>query len=226
MSTLGTLYVVGTPIGHLGDMTYRGVEVLQSVTVVACEDTRVTKILLKHYRITTPTTSFHQHTDQSKLNELVTSLQQGNDVALVTDAGTPGIADPGGKLVAAAVGQNIPVVTIPGPSAVAAALSISGFPADRFVFLGFLPHKKGRQTLFARIAATEETVVLYESPHRLMKTLESLEATIFDRPIAVGRELTKIHETVVRGTSADVLKHFSEHPDEVRGEVVIIIGSQ
>ncbi len=224
MSTPGTLYVVGTPIGNLGDMTHRAVEVLRSAAVIVCEDTRVTKKLLDHYQISTPTTSVHQHSSAVKIDEIIHRLYQGQDVAVVTDAGMPGIADPGGKLVAAAVEHEIPVVTVPGPSAVTSALSIAGVPADRYLFLGFLPHKKGRETLFKRIASTDETVVLYESPHRLMKTLESLSKIILNRLVVVCRELTKIHESVIRGNAADVLKHYTDHPDQVRGEIVIIIG--
>ncbi len=220
----GKLFVVGTPIGNLGDLTHRAVDVMKSVNIVACEDTRVTSKLLQHYRIATPTTSFHQHSAQAKIDELITHLKQGSDIALVTDAGMPGIADPGGKLVQAATKAGIEVVSVPGPSAATAALSIAGVPADQYLFLGFLPHKKGRVTLFKRIAATEETVVLYESPHRLMKTLESLSQAIPDRLVVVCRELTKIHESVIQGSSLRVLKHFRDNAGQVRGEVVIVIG--
>lgn len=220
---MGKLYVVGTPIGHLEDLTGRAKRILSSVGVIACEDTRVTKKLLSHYEITTPTVAVHHHSSPADLDRLLDRTVEG-DVAVVTDAGMPGLSDPGGQLVARAVARAIATEVVPGPSALTAATALSGFPTDAFLFLGFLPHKKGRETLFKRIAATEETVVLYESPHRLLKTLESLMRMSLNRPIAVARELTKIHESVVRGTPAEVFKHFTDHPDQVRGEVVIVIG--
>ena len=220
------LYVVGTPIGNLEDLTFRAKRILSSVSMIACEDTRVTKKLLNQYEITTQTTSIHHHTPDSELNRLLDRVEQGNDVAVVTDAGMPGVSDPGGKLIAAAVARNIPVESVPGPSALTTAVSLSGVPTDKFMFLGFLPHKKGRETLFKRIADTEEAVVLYESPHRLMKTLESLKGSIGERHVVICRELTKIHESVVRGTALEVVQYYTEHPDQVRGEVVIIIAPQ
>jgi len=221
---MATLFVVGTPIGNLEDLTYRAESVLRSVSVIACEDTRVTKKLLDRYTISTPTTSIHHHTPAHVLDTLLDRIEQGNDVAVVTDAGMPGVSDPGGKLIARAVLRNISVQSVPGPSALTTAVSLSGVPTDAFLFLGFLPHKKGRETLFKRIAATEEAVVLYESPHRLMKTLDSLMKLSLNKQIVVCRELTKIHESLIRGTAEQVLKHFTDHPDQVRGEVVIVIG--
>lgn len=221
---MASLFVVGTPIGNLEDLTLRARRVLGEVEVVACEDTRVTKKLLTHYEITTPTVSIHHHTPPAELDRLLDRVEQGKDVAVVTDAGMPGVSDPGGKLVARAVERNLHVESVPGPSALTTAASLSGLPTDSFLFLGFLPHKKGRETLFKRIAATDETVVLYESPHRLLKTLQSLMGVTPTKQIVVCRELTKMHESVVRGTAAEVLKHFTEHPDQVRGEIVIIIG--
>ncbi len=218
------LYVVGTPIGNLEDVTFRAKRILSEVSIIACEDTRVTKKLLDHYAITTSTISIHHHTPAAELTRLLDRVEQGNTVAVVTDAGMPGVSDPGGKLIAAAVERNIAVESVPGPSALTTAISLSGVPTDQFLFLGFLPHKKGRQTLFKRIAETEEAVVLYESPHRLMKTLASLKATISTRHVVVARELTKLHESMVRGTAEKVLQHFTEHADQVRGEVVIVIG--
>lgn len=221
------LYIVGTPIGNLADLTHRAESVLRSVAVVACEDTRVTKKLLDRYKITTPTVSIHHHTSAAGLDRLLDRVEQGSDVAVVTDAGMPGVSDPGGKLIARAVERGIAVQSVPGPSALTTAVSLSGVPTDKFLFLGFLPHKKGRETLFKRIADTEEAVVLYESPHRLLKTLESLTTSLpSDRQVIVSRELTKIFESVVRGSAAEVLKHFAEHGDQVRGEIVIIIGPQ
>lgn len=221
---MATLFVVGTPIGNLEDLTYRAESVLRSVTVVACEDTRVTKKLLDRYTIATPTTSIHHHTPTHALDKLLDRIEQGNDVAVVTDAGMPGVSDPGGKLIARAVTRDISVQSVPGPSALTTAVSLSGVPTDAFLFLGFLPHKKGRETLFKRIAATEEAVVLYESPHRLLKTLDSLMKLSLNKHIVVCRELTKIHESIIRGTAEKILQHFIDHPDQVRGEVVIVIG--
>lgn len=222
---MGKLYIVGTPIGNLADLSPRAQRILSSVSVVACEDTRVTKKLLDHYQISVPTTAVHHHSTPAVLGRLLDQTS-GSDVAVVTDSGMPGLSDPGGKLVARAVERGIALEVVPGPSALTAATALSGFPTDQFLFLGFLPHKKGRQTLFQRIAATEEAVVLYESPHRILKTLESLTEAIPTRPLAVCRELTKIHESVLRGTPAEVLKHFTDHPDQVRGEIVIVIAPQ
>lgn len=220
---MGKLYVVGTPIGNLEDLSVRARRILSSVTIIACEDTRVTKKLLAHYQITVPMAAVHHHSTPAELDRLLDSATTG-EVAVVTDAGMPGLSDPGGKFVARAVERGIAIEVVPGPSALTAATALSGFPTDSFLFLGFLPHKKGRQTLFQRIAGTEETVVLYESPHRILKTLESLSAAVPARPLAVCRELTKLHESVIRGTAAEALKHFTDHPDQVRGEIVIVIG--
>ncbi len=222
----GILYVVGTPIGNLEDLTFRAKRVLSDVTVIACEDTRVTKKLLDHYQIATPTISIHHHTPASELDQFLDRLAGGANAAVVTDAGMPGVSDPGGKLIARATERGISIQSVPGPSALTTAVSLSGVPTDQFLFLGFLPHKKGRETLFKRIAATEEAVVLYESPHRLMKTLQSLMEVTPTKHIVVCRELTKIYESVVRGSAGEVVKYFTDHPDEVRGEVVIIIGPQ
>lgn len=222
---MAKLFIVGTPIGNLEDLTLRAQRILSTVSLIACEDTRVTRKLLGHYKINVLTTSIHHHSTGAEIDRLLGRVANGEDVAVVTDAGTPGVSDPGGKLVEQAVQQGIRIEVVPGPSALTAAIAVSGMPTDKFLFLGFLPHKKGRQTLFKRVAQTEETVILYESPHRLIKTLESLNAALPpERPVVVCRELTKIHESVVRGTAAEVLKYFTEHPDEVRGEVVILIG--
>lgn len=223
MTLAPKLYVVGTPIGNLEDLTFRAKRILSTVSSIACEDTRVTKKLLDHYAITTPTVSLHHHTPPAGLDELLDRVQAGQAVAVVTDAGMPGVSDPGGKLVARAVERGMDVESVPGPSALTTAASLSGVPTDNFMFLGFLPHKKGRETLFKRIAAADETVVLYESPHRLMKTLESLAATVPGKHVVVCRELTKLHESVVRGLAGEVRQYYAEHPDEVRGEVVILV---
>lgn len=223
---MATLYIVGTPIGNLEDLTFRAKRILGEVDVVACEDTRVTKKLLDHYAITTLTTSIHHHSTATDLDRVLDRVEQGKNVAVVTDAGMPGVSDPGGKLIARAVERGLKVESVPGPSALTTAVSLSGVPTDQFLFLGFLPHKKGRETLFKRIADTEETVVLYESPHRLMKTLDSLMRLSLNKQIIVCRELTKIHESIVRGSAEEVLKHFTNHADQVRGEIVIVISPQ
>lgn len=222
--TSSTLFIVGSPIGNLGDITVRAKEILSTVDMVLCEDTRVTRNLMKHIGSTVPLLSLHQHTTPAQLDRILQQIADGKTAAYVSDAGTPGISDPGGKMVEVAYEKGITVIGIPGPSAVITALSISGFPSDKFLFLGFLPHKKGRETLFKRIAETEETVVLYESPHRLIRALESLQEIIGNRQVAVCRELTKIYESVVRGSVDEVIKHFTDQPDQVRGEVVIIVG--
>lgn len=221
---MGRLLVVGTPIGHRGDLSPRAREAFKSAVMILCEDTRVTRKLLVDVATTAPTRSIHHHSTAAELDRALDAVATG-DVVYVSDAGTPGISDPGGKLVARAHARNIPVVVIPGPSALTAALSVSGFPTDRFRFLGFLPHKKGRETLYQEIVASDETIAFFESPHRLMKTLEALLRLSLNRPLAVCRELTKIHESVVRGTISDVHQHFLDHPDEVRGEIVIVISA-
>lgn len=226
-SNRGRLYVVATPIGHLDDISPRAVATLKNVGVVAAEDTRVTKKLLNHYDIVTPVVSFHHHSSRSALHSIIDQLKSGVDVALVTDAGTPGISDPGGLLVAAAYDAEIPVIAIPGPSAVAAALSVSGLPTDRFVFLGFLPHKKGRATMFRDIADNRITSVFFESPHRIMKTLAAMrEGLTTDRLVVVCRELSKMYEEVVRGSTAYVYDVFADNPGKVRGEFVIIVSAK
>lgn len=218
MNNPGKLYVVGTPIGNLSDISERGLETLKSVDLIACEDTRVTKKLLSAYSIDTPTISYHQHSTDEKGQQIVNKLIDGISVALVTDAGTPGISDPGGKLVEAAIKSNIEVTPIPGASALAAALSVSGFPTDKFIFLGFPPNKKGRQTYFELIKNTDQTVALYESKHRILKTLEQLPQ---DRPLVVGRELTKMHEHIYRGSAQQVIKQLNQ--TSTKGEFVIVV---
>jgi len=219
---MGRLIVVGTPIGNRGDLSPRALESFRTAVMILCEDTRVTRKLLTDIETTAPVRSIHHHSTPADLDRALDAVATG-DVVYVSDAGTPGISDPGGKLVARAHVRKIPVVVIPGPSALTAALSISGFPTDKFRFLGFLPHKKGRETLYREIAESEDTIAFFESPHRLMKTLEALLRLGLSKPLAVCRELTKIHESVVRGTITDVHQHFNDHPDEVRGEIVIVI---
>lgn len=214
----GTLFVVATPIGNLEDITARALRAISEANWVACEDTRRTKILLARYNIETPTVSYHQHSQLSKLDFLIAELKQGKSVALVSDAGTPGICDPGGALVSAAVDAGIPVVAVPGVSAVTMLASVAGVSMDKFLFLGFLPHKKGRETAFKKIAASEMPVIFYESPHRILKTLEALSAS--EGKVIVGRELTKKFEEVFRGTAKEAYEHFSQH--KVNGEFTIV----
>ncbi len=224
---MATLYIVATPIGNLEDITLRALRVLKEVDVVLCEDTRMTKRLLSHYDIHTQTLSYHSQSGDMKIDKIIELLAEGKNLALVSDAGTPTISDPGSLLVSRVrdhFGLDVAIVAIPGASALTAALSIAGVPASDFVFLGFLPHKKGRETLFSEIAASKRTVVFYESTHRLMKALESLRTHLAPpRRIAVVREITKVFEEVVKGTPEEVSTHFSSDPQKQRGEFVIIV---
>jgi|SRR3989338_8228226 len=218
------LYIVATPIGNLEDITLRALEILQSVDLILCEDTRVTSKLLAHYEIKKPLQSYHQHSKLAKVERILEALEEGKNIALVSDAGTPGISDPGGMLVEAVAkrfSDSVVVVPIPGANAALAVLSVSGFPTDRFLFLGFPPHKKGRKTFFDEVAAREETQVFYESKHRIEKALTELAARLGDRPIVVARELTKQFETIYRGTAAECLAKLQH--DKILGEFVVVI---
>lgn len=256
---MSTLYVVGTPIGNLEDISFRAIAVLQSVDLILCEDTRMTARLLERYGINTPTMSYHEHSTISKIDKIGDLLDEGKNMALVSDAGTPGISDPGTFLVAkirerfgysAAAhiepdshshghdhtheqkdhsGEDISqvhIVAVPGASALTSALSIAGVPTDQFTFLGFLPHKKGRETLFKEIATSERTCIFYESPHRIIKTLESLEKFAPEKKVTIARELTKVFEQVVAGTPHELLTYFTSHPDKIRGEFVVVVSAQ
>lgn len=218
---MGKLFVVATPIGNLADFTFRAVEILQSVDVIAAEDTRHTKKLLRHYNIATPLQSYHAHSSPHKTASLIARLDTGDDIALVTDAGTPAISDPGSGLVAHVQSAGHTVITIPGPSAVTAALSISGLGGDHFTFVGFLPQKKGRQTLLRKLRDCLQPVVLYESPYRLVKLLGELTETYPNAEVAVARELTKTYEELQRATPSELLAHYSTHP--VKGELVVVV---
>ncbi len=223
---MGTLSVVSTPIGNLGDITVRALETLRGVDVIACEDTRVTAKLLARYAIKKPLLIFHARNARAGGARVLALLREGKHIALVTDAGTPGISDPGSELVARVRGAcpDARIEAVPGASALTAALSIAGVPISSFVFLGFLPHKKGRETLFAEIASAARTYIFYESPHRIGKTLASLMDTLSsERRVVVARELTKVHESVIAGTATEVADYFIRHPDEVRGEFVVIV---
>lgn len=202
------LYIVATPIGNLEDITLRAIRTLKEADYIAAEDTRHSSILLKKYEIKTPTISFHSYSDERKLEQLLSLLRDGKNIALISDAGTPGISDPGYKLIVAAREQGTQVVPIPGPSAFLTALQASGLPTHQFLYLGFLPLKKGRQKLLDQLANEPRTIVFYESPHRLLKTLTELDAKFGGRPLVIARELTKIHEEFFRGTAGQALQHF------------------
>jgi len=216
------LYIIATPIGNLEDITYRAISTLQDVDLILCEDTRVTSVLLKKYEIDTPTKSYHQHSSQSVVHEILSLLDDGTRIALVTDAGTPGISDPGNKLISDIVEavEDVEIIPIPGPSAVVAALSISGFPTDKFMFMGFPPHKKGRNKYFNKVADAEYTVAFYESTHRIQKTLNELSEIVgSETRICVCRELTKKFETVYRGTIGEI----AESSFTTKGEFVVVV---
>ncbi|MDP2647687.1 MAG: 16S rRNA (cytidine(1402)-2'-O)-methyltransferase [Candidatus Yanofskybacteria bacterium] len=221
-----TLYVVATPIGNLEDLTIRAINVLSNVDLVLAEDTRVTRILLGRYNIKKDVISYHQHSTITKIDFIIGLLRQGKNLALVSDAGTPGINDPGSFLIKKVLEAlpEVRIVPVPGANAAVTALSASGFPADRFVFLGFPPHKKGRQTFFKELADYDDTIVFYESKHRIMKTLEALKDAIGSRPLLVARELTKQFETLYRGTAEDVCSKLNR--DKVLGEFVIVVAPE
>lgn len=225
MENSGKIYIVATPIGNFGDITLRALETLKAVDFVLCEDTRETKKILDNYSITKPTISYHQHSDARKIKEIIDLLSEGKQLALVTDAGTPGISDPGGLLIAQIVKKipTVAIVPIPGASAVISALSISGFAVDKFVFMGFPPHKNKRQKFFKEVAEQKYTVAFYESGHRIKKCLSEL-AEVLDsqRELVVARELTKMFETVYRGTISEII----EQKIDERGEFVVVINSK
>jgi 16S rRNA (cytidine1402-2'-O)-methyltransferase len=229
---MSKFYVVGTPIGNMEDITFRAVRILGEVDLVLCEDTRVTKNLLNKYGINTPTFSYPSDNlkpgadnTNSKVEKILKMIEEGKTLALVSDAGTPTISDPGSVLVAKIkeTYKEIEIIAIPGPSAVISALSISGLNAAEFIFLGFLPHKKGRETLFKEIAESERVMVFYESPHRIMKALSSLIKFAPGKRVIIARELTKVFEQVISGTPAEIEKYFTDNKDKVRGEFVVIV---
>ncbi|MFA4942806.1 MAG: 16S rRNA (cytidine(1402)-2'-O)-methyltransferase [Patescibacteria group bacterium] len=220
------LYIVATPIGNLEDITLRALRVLQEADLILSEDTRVAQKLLQHYEIKVPLLSFHHHSGITKVNHIIELIKEDKKIALISDAGTPGISDPGGELVHQVLEAipDIQIEAIPGPSALIAALSISGMPTDKFLFLGFPPHKKGRQTFLGKIKASEYPVVVYESKHRIIKFLEELKVIIDPlSEIMIGRELTKMHETAYRGTVEKILAEIKSDSNAQRGEFVVII---
>ena len=217
-----TLYVVATPIGNLADITHRALQVLTKVDVIACEDTRHTRKLLQHYGIATKTVSYHEHNEKQRSEQLIDDLQKGSDVAVVSDAGTPAISDPGFRLVRAAIENNITVVPVPGPSALITALVATGLPTDEFFFAGFLPSRTGaRQSRLRELVSIPATLIFYEAPHRLAGTLSDAHLILGEREAVVARELTKLHEELRRGKLSELAEHYSR--EEVRGEVVLVI---
>jgi len=218
---VGTLYVVGTPIGNLEDISLRALRILGEIDLIAAEDTRRTRKLLTHYGIKTPLTSYHEHNKLTKLDELLSTLQQ-KDVALVSEAGMPGLSDPGYELIEAAIARGIPVVPVPGPSALITALVVSGLPTDSLLYVGFLPRRRNeRRHLLASVAGERHTLVAFEAPHRLRSSLADLKDVLGDRRIALARELTKVYEEVWRGSVSQALDHFEENPP--RGEFTLVI---
>ncbi len=223
---MSKFYVVATPIGNLGDITLRAIDTLKSVDVILCEDTRETKKLLDKYNIKKETMSYHAQSKLSKTDKIFELLRDGKDLALVSDAGTPTISDPGAMLVSKIreeFGSEVEVMPVPGASAVIAALSASGLPTHEFTFLGFLPHKKGRETLFKEIASSDRTMAFYESPHRILKTLESLVKFCPEKKVCIARELTKIYEEFKTGSPAEVLQYLETNKEKQRGEFVVLV---
>ena len=220
---MSTFYVIATPIGNLEDITLRALRILKEVDLVLCEDTRVTKRLFEKHSITTHMVSYHAQSGEAKVELILEKIEEGKTIALVTDAGTPGISDPGSLLISQIrkAYPDLKIVAVPGPSALPSALSIAGVPTHEFVFLGFFPHKKGRETLFKEIAAAERPMVFYESTHRIMKTLESLKK--IPKTITLVREITKIYEEVLQGSAAEVEKILTDTPEKQKGEFVVIV---
>jgi len=217
-----SLYLVPTPIGNRGDITFRAIEILKQVGCILAEDTRTSGMLLKHYEITKPLQSFHIFNEHQTVIKLVERMKNGETFALVSDAGTPGISDPGFLLVRGCLAAGVRIECLPGPTALIPALVNSGFPTDRFIFEGFLPHKKGKQTLLKKLAEEDRTMIVYESPHRLVKTLEQMKEFFgAERLVSVSRELTKLHEETFTGPLEQVLLHFQQK--EIKGEIVIVI---
>ncbi|MEI7810554.1 MAG: 16S rRNA (cytidine(1402)-2'-O)-methyltransferase [bacterium] len=227
---MSKFYVVATPIGNMGDITLRALETLKSVDLVLCEDTRVTGKLLNKYEIKKPTMSYHAQSKLAKTDKIFELLEEGKNLALVSDAGTPTISDPGAMLIAKIkehypIGKasGVEIIPIPGASAVITALSASGLPTHEFTFLGFLPHKKGRETLFKEIANSERTMIFYESTHRILKTLEALDKFCPNKKVCVARELTKIYEEFKNGSASELLEYFTKNPVKQKGEFTVLV---
>jgi 16S rRNA (cytidine1402-2'-O)-methyltransferase len=221
----GTLYIVSTPIGNREDITLRALRILKEVDLIAAEDTRHTGLLLRHFGIQTPLTSYFEGNELKKKEFILSKLKQGYSIALVSDAGTPGISDPGFRLIQTTIENQISIVPIPGPSALIAALSVSGLPTDAFLFKGFLPHKsKKRKALLKQLEEVRETLILYESPHRLSETLNDIFETLGDREMVLTRELTKVYEEVLRGKASEIKKQIGEK--NLKGEMTLVISGK
>lgn len=220
------LYIVPTPIGNLGDITHRALEILSAADLILAEDTRVTHRLLEKYNIHTPLRSYHAHNEHQATEMIIDLLDEGKIIALVSDAGTPGISDPGFLLARACRERDHPITVLPGPTAFVPALVGSGFPSDRFHFEGFLPHKKGRNTRWKYLVTIPHTIILYESPYRIVKCLEEIKDHLPDRKVCVVRELTKIHEQYHFGSAVELLDFFNQHPEKVKGEIVVLIAAE
>ena len=223
---MSAFYVISTPIGNLEDITLRALRILKEVDLVLCEDTRVTKRLFEKHGITTHMQSYHAQSGEAKVELILEQIAEGKTIALVTDAGTPGISDPGSLLISKIreMHPDLKIVSVPGPSALTAALSIAGVPTHEFIFLGFMPHKKGRETLFKEITSSERTMVFYESTHRILKTLESLiEHVGTSKKVTIVREITKIYEEVLQGTAEEILAILTLTPEKQKGEFVVIV---
>ena len=222
MSDMGQLFVVGTPIGNLEDMTLRAISTLQNVNLILAEDTRNSKKLLNAHNIDSKMISYHDHSSEKEIKKIVDLLLEGKDLALISDAGTPTISDPGYGLIRECIKNDITIIPIPGVSSITAAMSVSGLPSDSFTFIGFLPQKKSRLKKINQLQALDNTIILFESPFRLEKTLNQLLEHLGNRTVVIGRELTKLYEEVIRGNLKDVISHFSE--SKIKGEIVIMIG--
>ena len=222
MSDKGQLFVVGTPIGNLEDITLRAISTLQNVNLILAEDTRNSKKLLNAHNIDSKMISYHDHSSEKEIKKIVDLLLEGKDLALISDAGTPTISDPGYGLIRECIKNDITIIPIPGVSSITAAMSVSGLPSDSFTFIGFLPQKKGRLKKINQLQALDNTIILFESPFRLEKTLNQLLEHLGNRAVVIGRELTKLYEEVIRGNLKDVIVHFSE--SKIKGEIVIMIG--
>ena len=219
----GILYIVATPIGNLEDITFRAIKTLKEADLIACEDTRVTKKLLDRYDIKKPLISYFQHSKLAKISQIIDSLKTGKNVALVTDAGTPGISDPGNMLVEESLKNDIPVIPIPGPSGLTTLASVAGIDMQKLLFLGFPPHKKGRETFFKEVITSEYPVIYFDSVYRVIKNLELLRSLATGKKIILGRELTKMFEEILRGSVEEILEYFEKNKGKVKGEFVIIV---
>ena len=222
---IGKLFIIATPIGNLADITLRALETLKLVDLILCEDSRVTLKLLRHFEIDKPLLVYNDHSDENIRQRIIAKLSSGQNVALVSDAGTPLISDPGYKLIQDLKRLNIAIETIPGPCSIIAALTVAGLPTDRFMFIGFLPHKMaGKEKIFLELQATATSLVCFESANRLIETLEIMDRYFAGREIAVVREITKLFEEVVNGLPKEVIKYYQDNPDKLRGEIVLLVG--